>query len=231
MRRWPQGVSFGTRGNLILLAPPLVIDEQRSRRRAGAARSPARAASSRPPDATGPRHELPTDLRDDVQPARARCTSASTRRWLPCAGGLGATPRAATSTAGRGAQSSCASVAARSTASCTLGRVSPLASRADVDAAMRGGAASVPGAGARRRSPSASRLMRRVADVMEQRVYEIAAALALEVGKNRMEALGEAQETVDFFRLLRRRLREPRRLRPRAAGRSARRASSRAIAA
>jgi 1-pyrroline-5-carboxylate dehydrogenase len=34
---------------------------------------------------------------------------------------------------------------------------------------------------------------------MEQRVYEIAAALALEVGKNRMEALGEAQETVDFF--------------------------------
>jgi 1-pyrroline-5-carboxylate dehydrogenase len=43
-------------------------------------------------------------------------------------------------------------------------------------------------------------LMRRVADIMEQRVYEIAAALALEVGKNRMEALGEAQETVDFFR-------------------------------
>ncbi len=42
--------------------------------------------------------------------------------------------------------------------------------------------------------------MRRVADLMEQRVYEIAAALALEVGKNRMEALGEAQETVDFFR-------------------------------
>jgi len=44
------------------------------------------------------------------------------------------------------------------------------------------------------------RLMRRVAEVMEARVYEIAAALALEVGKNRMEALGEAQETVDFFR-------------------------------
>src|SRR5690606_12337433 len=31
-------------------------------------------------------------------------------------------------------------------------------------------------------------------------VYHLAAALALEVGKNRMEALGEAQETVDFFR-------------------------------
>jgi 1-pyrroline-5-carboxylate dehydrogenase len=44
------------------------------------------------------------------------------------------------------------------------------------------------------------RLMHRIADVMEARVYEIAATLALEVGKNRMEALGEAQETVDFFR-------------------------------
>jgi acyl-CoA reductase-like NAD-dependent aldehyde dehydrogenase len=53
-----------------------------------------------------------------------------------------------------------------------------------------------------RATPHAERVrsMRRVADVMEARVYEIAAALALEVGKNRMEALGEAQETVDFFR-------------------------------
>ncbi len=44
------------------------------------------------------------------------------------------------------------------------------------------------------------RLLRLAADIMEARVYDIAAALALEVGKNRMEALGEAQETVDFFR-------------------------------
>jgi acyl-CoA reductase-like NAD-dependent aldehyde dehydrogenase len=43
------------------------------------------------------------------------------------------------------------------------------------------------------------RLVRRVGEIMQQRVYEIAAALSLEVGKNRMEALGEAQETVDFF--------------------------------
>jgi 1-pyrroline-5-carboxylate dehydrogenase len=35
--------------------------------------------------------------------------------------------------------------------------------------------------------------------LIEERVYQIAAALALEVGKNRMEALGEAQETADFF--------------------------------
>ena len=43
------------------------------------------------------------------------------------------------------------------------------------------------------------RLVRRVGELMQERVYEIAAALSLEVGKNRMEALGEAQETVDFF--------------------------------
>ncbi|NQD36357.1 aldehyde dehydrogenase family protein [Permianibacter sp. IMCC34836] len=45
------------------------------------------------------------------------------------------------------------------------------------------------------------RLLRKAAVLMEARVYEIAAALTLEVGKNRMEALGEAQETVDFFRV------------------------------
>jgi 1-pyrroline-5-carboxylate dehydrogenase len=67
------------------------------------------------------------------------------------------------------------------------------------EAAMRAAQAAFP---AWRATPAAERirLMRRVADVMEERVYEIGAALALEVGKNRMEALGEAQETVDFFR-------------------------------
>ena len=53
----------------------------------------------------------------------------------------------------------------------------------------------------------------------EERVYDIAAALTLEVGKNRLEALGEAQETVDFFRCLRRRLRVAQGLRVRAAER------------
>jgi acyl-CoA reductase-like NAD-dependent aldehyde dehydrogenase len=43
------------------------------------------------------------------------------------------------------------------------------------------------------------RLLRRVAQLIEERVYSIGAALALEVGKNRMEALGETQETADFF--------------------------------
>jgi 1-pyrroline-5-carboxylate dehydrogenase len=44
------------------------------------------------------------------------------------------------------------------------------------------------------------RVLRRAVELIEARVYFIGAALALEVGKNRMEALGEAQETVDFFR-------------------------------
>ena len=43
------------------------------------------------------------------------------------------------------------------------------------------------------------RLSKRAAALIEERVYEIAAALCLEVGKNRMEGLGDAQETADFF--------------------------------
>jgi 1-pyrroline-5-carboxylate dehydrogenase len=43
------------------------------------------------------------------------------------------------------------------------------------------------------------RLVRRAAELIEERVYRIGAALALEVGKNRMESLGETQETADFF--------------------------------
>lgn len=74
-----------------------------------------------------------------------------------------------------------------------------VAGRDDVTLAVQQARQAFP---AWRRTPVAERtaLMRRVADLMEQRVYELAAALALEVGKNRMEALGEAQETVDFFR-------------------------------
>ena len=46
-----------------------------------------------------------------------------------------------------------------------------------------------------------ARLLKRVATLIEERVYHIAAAMSLEVGKNRMEALGEVQETADFFNL------------------------------
>jgi 1-pyrroline-5-carboxylate dehydrogenase len=43
------------------------------------------------------------------------------------------------------------------------------------------------------------RLLRKVAGLIEKRVYEIAAALALEVGKNRLEALGDVQEAADLI--------------------------------
>lgn len=54
-----------------------------------------------------------------------------------------------------------------------------------------------------RRTPWPQRVavMRRAAALIEERVYDIAAVLALEVGKNRMEALGEAQETAEFFKI------------------------------
>jgi acyl-CoA reductase-like NAD-dependent aldehyde dehydrogenase len=44
-------------------------------------------------------------------------------------------------------------------------------------------------------------LSRRTAEIIEERVFDFAAALVLETGKNRMEALAEAAEVVDFFRV------------------------------
>jgi 1-pyrroline-5-carboxylate dehydrogenase len=43
------------------------------------------------------------------------------------------------------------------------------------------------------------RLLRKVVTLIEKRVYEIGAALALEVGKNRMESLGDVQEAADLI--------------------------------
>lgn len=73
-----------------------------------------------------------------------------------------------------------------------------LADAQDADSAMRAAHAAFP---AWRATPAAERirLVRRIATIMEERVYDIGAALVLEVGKNRLEALAEAQETVDFF--------------------------------
>jgi acyl-CoA reductase-like NAD-dependent aldehyde dehydrogenase len=72
------------------------------------------------------------------------------------------------------------------------------AGAADVDAALSAAQAAWP---AWKRMPVAerARLLRQVGRLIEERVYDIAAALTLEVGKNRMEALGEAQEAADFF--------------------------------
>jgi 1-pyrroline-5-carboxylate dehydrogenase len=78
-----------------------------------------------------------------------------------------------------------------------LGRF-PDASASEVDQAMAAATRAFPGW---QRTPPAerNRILRRAAQLIEERVYAIGAAVALEVGKNRMEALGEVQETADFF--------------------------------
>ncbi len=43
------------------------------------------------------------------------------------------------------------------------------------------------------------KLLRKAAALIEKRVYAIGAVMALEVGKNRMESLGDAQETADLI--------------------------------
>ena len=69
--------------------------------------------------------------------------------------------------------------------------------RGDADAAIAAARAAFPGWAA---TPwrERVRLLRRAAALIEERVYEIGAAVALEVGKNRMESLGEVQETADL---------------------------------
>ncbi|MFN3741359.1 MAG: aldehyde dehydrogenase family protein [Anaerolineales bacterium] len=43
------------------------------------------------------------------------------------------------------------------------------------------------------------RLLRRAAQLIEERIFELGAVMSLEVGKNRMEALGDVQETADLI--------------------------------
>ena len=43
------------------------------------------------------------------------------------------------------------------------------------------------------------RLVRKAASILEQRIFDLGAAMALEVGKNRMESLGDVQETADLM--------------------------------
>lgn len=43
-------------------------------------------------------------------------------------------------------------------------------------------------------------LLRKVASLIEERLFHLSAALSLEVGKNRMEALGDVQETADLIK-------------------------------
>ena len=43
------------------------------------------------------------------------------------------------------------------------------------------------------------RLVRKAASLIEERIFDLGAAMTLEVGKNRMEALGDVQETADLM--------------------------------
>jgi 1-pyrroline-5-carboxylate dehydrogenase len=62
-------------------------------------------------------------------------------------------------------------------------------------------------AAARNASPKWSRtpwqervkLVRKAASLIEQRIFDLGAAMAMEVGKNRMESLGDAQESADLM--------------------------------
>jgi 1-pyrroline-5-carboxylate dehydrogenase len=51
-------------------------------------------------------------------------------------------------------------------------------------------------------------LMLGAADIMEGRIFDLAALMAYEVGKNRLEALGDVAETVEFFRYYARQMTE-----------------------
>lgn len=44
------------------------------------------------------------------------------------------------------------------------------------------------------------KLLRAAADLIDKRIFELGAAMTLEVGKNRMEALGDVAETADLIR-------------------------------
>ena len=44
------------------------------------------------------------------------------------------------------------------------------------------------------------RPVRGVADLIERRIYELAVATTLNVGKNRLESLGDIQEAADLLR-------------------------------
>jgi len=74
----------------------------------------------------------------------------------------------------------------------------PVGEATDVDRAMAAAKRAFP---TWRTTPHAerARLVKRTAELIEERVYDMGAALAMEVGKNRMESLGETQETADFF--------------------------------
>ncbi len=76
----------------------------------------------------------------------------------------------------------------------------PLGGQAEIDEAVAAAQAAYP---AWRATPWQERvkLMRGVAELISERMFEIAAVNALEVGKNRLESLGDVEEAADFIRV------------------------------
>lgn len=73
------------------------------------------------------------------------------------------------------------------------------AGKAEVDEAVAAARAAYP---AWRSTPWRERgeLLRKVADLISERLFEISAVVSMEVGKNRLEAIGEVEETADLIR-------------------------------
>ena len=86
----------------------------------------------------------------------------------------------------------------RSIASIVVARF-PVGTRQDVRDAIAAARAAYP---AWRDTPWRDRLaiLRRAADLISERQFDYAALMALEVGKNRLEALGDVEETADLLR-------------------------------
>jgi len=73
------------------------------------------------------------------------------------------------------------------------------AAREDVREAIAAARAAAPG-WARTPWPDRVAIMRRMADLISERQMELAALMGIEVGKNRLEALGDVEETADLIR-------------------------------
>ena len=69
----------------------------------------------------------------------------------------------------------------------------------DANAAIAAAQAAFPG-WSQTPYPQRVELLRKAADLIDARIFKIGAAIALEVGKNRLEALGDIAETADLIR-------------------------------
>jgi 1-pyrroline-5-carboxylate dehydrogenase len=77
--------------------------------------------------------------------------------------------------------------------------VFPTAAPETVDRAVRAAANAFP-AWSRRPWQERAAILRRVADVIEERGFELSALVSLEAGKSRLEAMGDVTETADLVR-------------------------------